>query len=223
MQVELLFFPACPHVEDARVQLRRAFAELRLKPDWSEVDVTSNGLPSAFAGYGSPTILVDGVDVANESTTLGASCRLYRGSEVAGVPSLATLVQAFTRASNRSRSSSIASFVIIPSALVSLLPIVSCAACWPAYAGVLASIGLPFMGDVSYLLPLTAGSLVVALVALAHGARQRRGFGPLSAGIIGAALTILGKFVFTVTTVGYLGPATLITAAVWNAWPRKKG
>lgn len=96
MRVELLYFPGCPNVEGARLQLRRAFAELGLKPEWSEVDVTAAGVPSRLLGYGSPTILVDGGDVARGSSPQGSACRIYLGSDVAGMPPLASIVQALT-------------------------------------------------------------------------------------------------------------------------------
>jgi len=67
----------------------------------------------------------------------------------------------------------------IPGIGVSLLPKVACPLCWPAYAGLLSSVGLGFLLSATYLLPLTAGFLLIALAALAYRARQRRGYGPL--------------------------------------------
>jgi len=47
----------------------------------------------------------------------------------------------------------------LPSIGVSILPKLACPACWPAYAGLLTSIGLGFLISVVYLLPLTAAFL----------------------------------------------------------------
>ena len=45
---------------------------------------------------------------------------------------------------------------------LSMLPKSACPACWPAYAGVLSSIGLGFLiPNLAYLLPLTALFLVL--------------------------------------------------------------
>lgn len=98
MRVDLLYFPGCPNVEAARTQLRRAFAELDLRPEWSEVDVTTHGVPAALLGYGSPTILIDGRDVEDERVAHGSSCRIYRNSDGVGAPSVSTIVQALARA-----------------------------------------------------------------------------------------------------------------------------
>lgn len=36
LSVELIYFPGCPNVEEARAQLVKAFAEAGLTPRWSE-------------------------------------------------------------------------------------------------------------------------------------------------------------------------------------------
>jgi hypothetical protein len=87
-RVELLFFPGCPHIEAARTQLRRALEAAGLPAQWEEHDETD--------GYGSPTILVNGVDVMNEPRGDGASCRLYAGTELPGAPPLKDVVRALT-------------------------------------------------------------------------------------------------------------------------------
>ncbi|MFZ5468697.1 MAG: hypothetical protein ACOZIN_04590 [Myxococcota bacterium] len=92
--VELLHFPACPHVPAAREQLRRAFAAVGLPPRWTEVDVTSKAAPERVRGYGSPSILVDGRDVAGEARGDGSSCRVYPESDVRGAPPLEAIVLA---------------------------------------------------------------------------------------------------------------------------------
>lgn len=42
----------------------------------------------------------------------------------------------------------------LPGVTVSLLPKLMCPACWPAYAGLLSSLGLGFLISARYLLPL---------------------------------------------------------------------
>ncbi len=87
MKIELLYFPGCPHIEAARTQLRAALKQTRLTLEWSESEVTR--------GYGSPTILVNGVDVLGAlPSSAGDSCRLYAGSELPGAPPLDDLVRA---------------------------------------------------------------------------------------------------------------------------------
>lgn len=61
---------------------------------WSEVDVTAIDAPSHARGYGSPTVLVDGVELTGAPPSAGPSCRLYEGSDVRGVPPLSDIVAA---------------------------------------------------------------------------------------------------------------------------------
>ena len=92
--------------------------------------------------------------------------------------------------------------------------------CWPAYAGLLASLGLSFLLKASYIFPVTAALLLLALAALAYGARSRRRYGPLAVGVVGAGLALVGKFAFSVDLLLYLGLALLVAASLWNSWPR---
>src|SRR5713101_7960802 len=84
----------------------------------------------------------------------------------------------------------------LPGVGVSLLPKLACPACWPAYAGLLSSVGLGFLISAAYLLPLTATFLLFALVALAFRARQRSGYGPFLLGLVGTVGVLVGKFVW---------------------------
>ncbi len=87
------------------------------------------------------------------------------------------------------------------------------------YAGFLGAVGLPILMDIRWLLPLTGASLVVAVGALAIGARSRRAYAPLFVGLAAAALVLIGKFVMNNNPATYLGTASLVCASVWNAWP----
>ncbi len=69
MKVQLLSFPGCPNAEQAREALRRSLAAASLPPTFEEVDVTAPGAPEHLRQWGSPTILVDGRDVAGGSPT----------------------------------------------------------------------------------------------------------------------------------------------------------
>jgi len=222
--VELLYFPDCPNVPAAREQLRRAFAAIGAPPAWAEVDVSSDDAPLHARGYGSPSILVDGKEVTGAAPGGGSSCRIYSGSDVRGVPPLEAIVAAL-RASPSSAPSSggaAATLAVVPGALLSVLPVVSCPSCWPAYAGVLSSLGVPFLMDTAWLLPITALALLLALGGLAFRARRRRGFGPLALGAIATAAILLGKFTLELNAAVYAGTALLVAASVWNSWPKKQ-
>jgi len=111
----------------------------------------------------------------------------------------------------------------LPGIGVSLLPKVVCPACWPAYAGVLSTLGIGFIPLSSeYLLPLTAAFLVVAVAALGFRARQRSGYAPMLLGVLASAAVLYGKFSLESNLVMYIGLAVLIAASVWNTWPQQK-
>lgn len=84
--VELVFFQGCPHVDDARHNLRTALTELGQPPEWVEWDRESPDTPEALRAYGSPTVLVDGRDVTGEGgRTQGAACRADGAPSVARI------------------------------------------------------------------------------------------------------------------------------------------
>jgi mercuric ion transport protein len=78
MKVELIYDPDCPNVAEARAQLLRAFAETGITPRWVEWRRDSAETPACARGFGSPTLLVNGHDVAGQTSVYGnACCRLY--------------------------------------------------------------------------------------------------------------------------------------------------
>ena len=107
----------------------------------------------------------------------------------------------------------------LPSIGVAVLPVGVCPACWPAYAGILGSLGFGFLLDTTYLFFLTAVFLLVALGSIAFRARAGRGYGPFAVGLLASVMVVLGKFVFDSNTALYGGIVMLVVAAIWNAWP----
>jgi mercuric ion transport protein len=219
--VELLYFSECPNVPTAREQLRRAFTSVGALPVWTEVDVAADTAPAHARGYGSPTILVDGKDVTGAAPGSGSSCRIYAGSDTPGVPPLVAIVAALHASPPRRSSGHALSLAVLPGALLSALPVVSCPSCWPAYAGVLGSLGVPVLMEASWLFPVTVGALVAALVGLGYRARRRRGHGPLLLGSLAANGILVGKLALELPWVVYAGTTLLIAASVWNSWPRQ--
>ncbi|MCK6458157.1 MAG: MerC family mercury resistance protein [Phycisphaerae bacterium] len=223
--VELLFSPDCPNVPAARVELRRAMEQAGLRQGWKEFDVTSAEAPKRVRGFGSPTILVDGKDVCGVMPSEGAtSCRVYLGSAVRGVPALGTIVRALTDGTARAscRGTVGRSLAVVPGVLLAMLPVLGCPACWPAYAGLLSSLGLSFLMDAAWLLPVTTVGLVLALFALGFRARRRRGFGPLVLGVLASAAILIGRFAVGVDEVVYAGATALVGASIWNVWPIRR-
>lgn len=228
-RVELIYDSDCPNLPAAREALRRAFAEAGLRPEWTEWDRRSPASPPHTARYGSPTILVGGTDVGGESLAGGAdTCRLYDhgAAGLRGVPPVALIVNALRSASappagrRRNRRGWWRSLAALPGTGAALLPVGLCPACWPAYAGLLGSLGLGFVLETAYLLRVTAVLLGLALLALGVRARARRGYRPLALGALSAAGILVFKFAYPSAPLVYAGLAGLVAASIWNAWPR---
>ncbi len=107
----------------------------------------------------------------------------------------------------------------LPSVGFSMLPKLACPACWPAYAGLLSSVGLGFLMSTAYLLPLTAAFLFLAVAALVFRANKRRGYGPFVVGLVAGSAALLGKFAWESKLTMYSALGLLVVASLWNAWP----
>ena len=93
--VDFIYDSSCPNVTATRVNLIRAFARAGVPARWSEYEIGDANSPVRTHGFGSPTILVNGRDIAGASPETASSCRLYDGE---GVPRVALIVTALTRA-----------------------------------------------------------------------------------------------------------------------------
>ncbi|MCL4395253.1 MAG: hypothetical protein M1482_10710 [Chloroflexi bacterium] len=214
MRVELLYDPDCPNVADARRNLLRAFAVVGQQPLWTEWSARDPLAPPYVARFGSPAVLVNGVDVAGGQRHAGASCRLYAGECGQGsrAPSAEVIASTLRTAGRRSWTTRLAT---APGVGVALLPKLACPACWPAYAALLSSAGLGFLLSSRYLLGLTAAFLLVAVGAIGYRARQSRRFAPLITAF--AVGIIAGKCALEAPALLYSGIAALAIASVWNA------
>jgi len=222
MSVELIYDPDCPNVAQARANLMRALAASGREARWSEWNRAAEDSPARVRGYGSPTVLIDGQDPAGEMAEADAACcRLYRdGSKaLAGAPTVAQITAALRQRAAVGAPAWRNSLMSAPGVALAFLPKLACPACWPALSGLFASLGVGFLLDVAYLLPLTALFLALAVGALAYRAGRRRGYGPFAVGLFAASVVLIGKFVFESDWALYGGIALLIAASLWNAWP----
>jgi alkylmercury lyase len=98
-EITLVYDADCPNVPQARAALREAFERAGLQPRWIEYDRAAPGTPAPLLRYGSPTILVDGVDVAGEAgRAAGVSCRVYPSERgLRGVPPVETIASAMVQ------------------------------------------------------------------------------------------------------------------------------
>ncbi len=220
--VELIYDTDCPNIQHARRALLEGFNLAGLQPSWTEWDRKSPDSPAYARTYGSPTILVGGRDVGGAAPgDGGSSCRLYRSGSGAfgGAPSAEEVAEVLrgghAQPLGRTRTSSAwrSSLATIPGIAFAFLPKLACPACWPAYAGLLSSLGLGFLLNTAYLFPLTAAFLVLAVGALAFRARTRRGHGPFGVGLAAAGVVLVGKFVFESNAAMYGGIGLLVAAS----------
>ncbi len=109
----------------------------------------------------------------------------------------------------------------LPGVAVSLLPKLVCPMCWPAYAGLLSSVGLGFLISAAYLLPFTAGFLALALAAMGFRANSRHGYGPFLLGVVATVGVLLGTFWWKSKATMYGAVGLLVLASLWNTWPRR--
>lgn len=81
--------------------------------------------------------------------------------------------------------------------------------------------GLAFLLQTAYLLPLTVITLLLAVFALGFRADRRRGYGPLAVGVLAAVLVVVAKFAWESDGMTYGGIVLLVGSSVWNSWPKK--
>jgi hypothetical protein len=223
--VELIYDRDCPNIAAARTNLLRAWNQMGVAAEWIEWDRGDIASPTYVQAFGSPTVLIEGCDVAGASSSENVSCcRVYRSiaGGYSGAPPMELIVAGLKTARPapaKRRSLTRQTLLAAPGVGFSLLPKLACPACWPVYAGLLSSLGLGFLVSTAYLLPLTALFLLVAVGTLAFRARSRRGFGPFAAGSMAACLIMIGKFSLSSSPMFYSGLALLILASVWNSWP----
>lgn len=96
-RIELIIDADCPNVDAARGVLREALTETGIGTEWTEWDRGSDDSPAYARKYGSPTILVDGLDVSGQGTESDANCcRVYVSPDGSfrGVPELDAVLSA---------------------------------------------------------------------------------------------------------------------------------
>ena len=228
-EIDLIHDVECPNAGQARNNLRRALEMARLPARWREWIRTAPTTPLDLRRFGSPTILVDGKDVAGVEPLDGAdACRIYQDEnlQLNGVPAVSMILAALDRTREESPASRpgagfLSNMAVIPGTLAAFLPALSCPACWPAYAGLLSSLGIGFLWQGPYLMPITVVLLGIALGALGYGAPRRRGYGPLVLGGVGSVAMVPAKFVLHEPWIATAAAGLILAASVWNAWPKK--
>lgn len=219
MKVELVYDRDCPNAAEARRNLALAMQAAGLRAQWKEWERTSSDAPLYARSLGSPTVLVDGVDVSGDPPGQGPCCRIYRtteGGQPSGVPPVEMIVARLN--ARRGRRGFGASLLTLPAIAVSLVPTFGCPLCWSGYAAILSSLGLGFLASSVYMLPVVTALLAIAVGALWYGARKRRSYSALALSSLGAAVILAGNFALGLAAATYAGVALLIGASILNVF-----
>jgi len=106
IEVELIYDADCPAAAQARDNLREAMLRAGLAPEWVEWERSSPDAPERVRAYGSPTILVNGRDVAGSEASGAACCRIYQpqAGRFAAVPPVELILAALREAQTRRES-----------------------------------------------------------------------------------------------------------------------
>lgn len=73
-RVELVYFDGCPHADEARRRLTLALSSTGLETRWDEWDTGLPNTPERYRRFGSPTVLIDGTDIAGGVEGSGMAC-----------------------------------------------------------------------------------------------------------------------------------------------------
>ena len=99
MRIEFIYDNDCPNVEAARTLLQKSLEEAGIQSEWEEWNRDSEDCPAHAKKFGSPTILVNGQDIAGMNPASDANCcRVYdHGADgLKGVPTIEMVTKALT-------------------------------------------------------------------------------------------------------------------------------
>lgn len=162
MKIQLLHFPGCPNVDAARAAVREALDGAKVDATLEEIDMEDPAAPGWTRGWGSPTILIDGKDVAGQQRSNDASaCRLYPG----GAPSVTMVRDALV--GNATNAPSSTSRIALP--MVGALGAAVAASACCIVPAVLAVVGVSGAGFAARFAPFRIPLLVLTGLALAVG------------------------------------------------------
>jgi hypothetical protein len=80
MKVQFLSFEGCPGAAEALASLEAVLRELECSCEIEKIDLLAESTGEDLRRWGSPTILIDGVDLAGGVSSDAACCRLYENA-----------------------------------------------------------------------------------------------------------------------------------------------
>ena len=127
----------CPNVKATRANLMRAFSLAGVTARWKEHEIGSVDAPAHVHGFGSPTILVDRIDIGGLVAGAEDCCRIYQGG---GVPSVELIAKALSQTQREGEASEkqapsppdgrwTSTAAVLPGIGIALMPKVVCPLC----------------------------------------------------------------------------------------------
>jgi hypothetical protein len=101
MRVEVFYVPDCPHHPTAVRQLRAVLSAEGIPVEVHEVPVTDAQSAQELKFRGSPTVRINGLDIAGESQqpeSFAVTCRIYEGAKEVGLPPIEMMQRAVRQA-----------------------------------------------------------------------------------------------------------------------------
>jgi hypothetical protein len=89
LRIQVFYLPDCPHHAAAVKRLRAVLSAERVPAEIDEVAVTDAIAAEEYKFRGSPTIRINGCDIAGpspEPESFALACRLYPGANPVGLP-----------------------------------------------------------------------------------------------------------------------------------------
>jgi hypothetical protein len=89
MKVEVFYVPDCPHLSAAVQQLKDVLSAEGVRAEIQQVAVTDLQSAQGYRFRGSPTVRINGRDIAGEAQrpeSFALACRIYPGAKELGVP-----------------------------------------------------------------------------------------------------------------------------------------
>ncbi len=104
MRVEVLYVPNCPHHPTTVKQLRAVLSAEGLPVEIHEILVTDTKSAQELKFRGSPTVKINGRDIAGEPQereSFALACRIYVGAKELGLPPIEMMQRAVREARKR--------------------------------------------------------------------------------------------------------------------------
>lgn len=217
-RVKLVYFQGCPEAKHARAALLTSGID-----DFEVViqdDLTGE---SPFKSYSSPTILKGDQIIYGSKLEQGASACSYQKIDNEQIRQ--RLMSRRPGEEKRAKKGAVLSAV---GAIGSGLAVGLCPLCIPAIGAFLASLGLGFVGQESFLRPALLAMLAVTLAGFLWSYFKKHGnIFPFVFGFLASVAMYIGRYVYIGSNINFIlmygSIFALVAVAAWNLYLNKKG